>query len=118
MRSFWSRGLILFVVLAFASGAFIRAVTAGQPCLSLSPMPAASAHQDHAAHHHSPDKPASKKEANEKCCGICIVASAGIVPIQAEITETRVTRIDYPGAPAEIAGLSVVLDPGIPKRPA
>jgi len=49
---------------------------------------------------------------------MCIVASTGIMPVQAEITEIRITRIDYVSAPAEIAGRSIVLDPGIPKRPA
>jgi len=49
---------------------------------------------------------------------MCIVASTGIMPVQAEITEIRITRIDYVSAPAKIAGCSIVLDPGIPKRPA
>jgi len=115
MGSSWSRAVIFCVVLAFASGGMIRAATAGRPCLSQSPV--AAAHESHGAHHHSSDK-APPKEANGKCCGMCIVASTGIMPVQAEITEIRITRIDYVSAPAKIAGCSIVLDPGIPKRPA
>jgi hypothetical protein len=115
----WFRGFIICLTIAFASGGFIRAATAGQPCLSHSPLAALqeshAAHQGHASHHHS-DK-GHTKAANGKCCGMCIVGTTGIVPAQAEATEIRVTRIDFVSAPAEAAGRAVPLDPGIPKRP-
>jgi hypothetical protein len=108
-----SRAFILCVAIAFASSGFIRAATAGQPCMNHAP--AASLHESHAAHHH-PEGGKHTKSADGKCCGICIVASAGIVPAQGEMREIRATRIDYANEPAEMTGRAVVLDPGIPKR--
>jgi hypothetical protein len=106
------------MIVAFASGGFIRAATAGQPCLSHSPLPAVqndhAAHANHAAHHHS--NKGHTKDGNAKCCGMCIVGSTGIVPAQAEVTEIRVTRIDYVSLPAKVIGRSIPLDPRIPKR--
>jgi hypothetical protein len=114
----WFRGFIVCLAIAFATGGFIRAATAGQPCLSHSPLPAIqsdhAAHAGHAAHHGS-DK-GHTKDGNTKCCGMCIVGSTGIVPAQMEVTESRITRIDYVSPPATATGRSVPLDPGIPKR--
>jgi len=113
----WFRGFIVCLAIAFATGGFIRAATAEQPCLSHSPASAAyethAAHQGHGGHHSDSDH---GKKADQKCCGMCIVGAAGIVPIQAGVAEIRITRIDYVSAPIEVAGRSAPLDPGIPKH--
>jgi len=107
------RAFVLCVAVAFAGSGFVRAATAGQPCLNHSA--AASVHEGHGADHH-PDSSKHTKDANMKCCGICISASAAILPAQDETGKIRAARIDYPSKPVHLTGRSVALDPGIPKR--
>jgi hypothetical protein len=110
-----SRGFVILFIVAFVSGGFVRAAVAGQPCPSQPVPPIAAAHENHAAHHHSGGAPAEK--ADVKCCSMCIVASAAIMPLCGEVAAARTAPVDYPSMPQKIRGHFAALDPGIPKRP-
>src|SRR6185312_5801897 len=86
------RAFIICLIVAFAVCGVVRAASAGQPCASN--VHDAAAHTSHANHQHSHNKK-PVKESTAKCCGMCIVASTGILQAPAIIADATASRADY-----------------------
>lgn len=109
------RAIVICLIVTFAVGGVVRAANAGQPCVSKVPVSVAS-HTEHASHQHSHHKQQPTKDSTAKCCGMCVVASTGILPIPSVIVDAVVSRADYQAHNEHWASRRTPLDPGIPKQ--
>lgn len=110
------RTFVVCLIVAFAVCGVVRAANAGQPCAANIHL--ATAHSDHASHQHSHSEKSEKpiKESTAKCCGMCIVASNGILQAPAIIADATASRADYHAVSAHFDARRSPLDPGIPKQ--
>lgn len=108
------RTFVVCLIVAFAVCGVVRAANAGQPCASN--LPASSTlHAEHASHQHShSEKPI--KESTAMCCGMCIVASTGVLQAPTIIAEVAASRADYHAVSEHFDARRSPLDPGIPKQ--
>ena len=108
------RTFVACLIVAFAVCGVVRAANAGQPCVSNIHVSVAS-HAEHASHQHShTEQPV--KESTAKCCGMCIVASTGILQAPAIFADVAASRADYRTVNEHFDARRSPLDPGIPKQ--
>ena len=75
----------------------------------------AAMHQHGADHAGSPVAPVMDDHGCQKCCSMCMVASA-LLPAVSDVTALKWTSIMFAGANESRSGNLVAVDPGIPKR--
>jgi hypothetical protein len=128
MRRVFHHAVVLIAVLALVASAAAWRQCAG---LQVAAVTGHAQHQhmaqspsghDHAAmHHHKADDPASPAtpamddHGCQKCCSMCMVATA-LLPAAGNAVAMKWTSVTFAGVTERRTGNLVAVDPGIPKR--
>ncbi len=118
MRASRYGAFVIFLTLVFSASGIVRAVYAGHPCASAVEHVVAVAHHgnhENPAHHHGNEEEPVKQSA-AKCCGMCVVAAAGILTMPPDTADLLVSSVLYLAESLSLYGRWVLLDPGIPKH--
>ena len=128
MRRVFHHAVVLIAVLALVASAAawrqcaglqVAAVTGHAQHQHMAQSP--SGHGHAAMHHHKADDPASPAtpamddHGCQKCCSMCMVATA-LLPAAGNAVAMKWTSVTFAGVTERRTGNLVAVDPGIPKR--